>query len=96
MAKNPLEINLLGRRIVLKSGGDPELAAEVVRIVSDRINQAEKRARDQVPHHVALLALLDLAEAHVQAKRKVASHQKGVEEKSQELLTLLTTIESEK
>ena len=41
MAKNPLEINLLGRRIVLKSGGDPELAAEVVKIVSDRINQAE-------------------------------------------------------
>ncbi len=89
MPNEPFEIQLLGRRIVLKSGGEPEVAREVIALVNERIQTAEKRSRDQVPHHIALLALLDLAESHVRARHRVADHQRQVEEKSQALLSLL-------
>lgn len=89
MASTPVEIRLLGQRIALKSAGDPELVQEVLQVVTRRIEDAEKRVKSGIPHHVALLAILDLAEEHVQAKRRVAAHQKVVEEKSRELKSLI-------
>ena len=91
MSKSPnsVEIRLLNQRIALKTAGDPELIHEVIQVVSKKIEDAEKRVTTSVPHHVALLALLDLAEEHAQAKRKVADYQKQVESKARELRGLI-------
>ena len=89
MASTPIEIRLLGQRIALKTAGDPELIQEVIQVVSTRIQDAEKRVKSGIPHHVALLALLDLAEEHIQARRRVVEHQRQVEEKSRELKSLI-------
>ena len=89
MASNPIEIRLLGQRIALKTAGDPELIQEVIQIVSRRIEDAEKRVKSGIPHHVALLALLDLAEEHVQAKRRVVEQQRQFEAKAHELKGLI-------
>lgn len=89
MASTPVEIRLLGQRIALKTAGDPELIQEVLKVVTRRIEDAEKRVKSGIPHHVALLAILDLAEEHVQSKRRMAEHQKQVEDKTRELKSLI-------
>lgn len=90
--KQPIEIWLLGQKIVLKSFGEPELVREVVELVSRKIKEreSEQKGRTAVPpHHVALLALLSLAEEHVQAKRRFSEHQRTMDEKSHQLMSLI-------
>lgn len=91
MAKNTVEIRILGQRIPLKtSDTDPELIKEVVQLVTERIQEAEERARNaSAPHQIALLALLDLAEEYIRAKRRTADFQKKVQDQSDHLLSLL-------
>jgi len=91
MKSDTIEIRLLGQKIVLKSGGDPEAIRDVMDLVTSKLNEAETRSRSVVPHHVALLALLDLAEEYLQAKKRASDHQKRVEEKSSHLISLLET-----
>ena len=89
MCAAPFEIQLLGQRLVLKSEAEPELARAVVDLVSEKLATAQSRSRRNSPDQVALLALLDMAETHLRAKRRVAEHQKRVEEKSEQLLLFL-------
>ena len=85
-----MEIKLLGQKLLLKSDADPEVATEVLRLVSQRLGEAGTRTkRDNQPLHVALLALLDLAEEYVRAKRRFEDYQKTIEAKSEELKQLL-------
>lgn len=86
-----IEINLLGQKISLKSQGDFQLTQEVVRMVSSKIREAEKRQTSQAPHHVALLALLSLAEEYLLAKKRSLEHYAQIEKKSEELFSLLET-----
>jgi cell division protein ZapA (FtsZ GTPase activity inhibitor) len=81
-----VEVRLLGQKIALKSsGGDPELAQEVAALVASRLKEAESRSRGSVPHHVALLALFNLAEEYLAAKQRTADHLLRVELKSREI-----------
>ena len=65
------------------------MAKEIVELVQERIDAAEARLPTGAIHHVALLALFDLAEEYVQAKRRTAKYKKTVDEKSGELFSLL-------
>ena len=91
------EIRLLGRRIALKtSDDDPAFVAEVLDLVSSRLDEAEKRAKGtQVPHQVALLALLDLAEEYVRAKRRTQDYQAELTRHAEELMQMLQLRESD-
>jgi cell division protein ZapA (FtsZ GTPase activity inhibitor) len=84
-----IEVKLLGQKIVLRTAGDPELVREVVDLVTIKLRESEGRGKSPAPHHVALLALLDLAEEYVKAKRRAADHRQQVDDKSRELLGLL-------
>lgn len=87
---SPIEIRLLGEKISLKSSGDPELVKEVIEIVRIRIREAEKRVRGTVPpHHVAMIALLEMAEEYVQAKHRALNYRSQVDEKTRELSHLI-------
>lgn len=90
MNTQSIELKVLGQRIVLKStGGDPETTQEVIQLVTQKVNEAEERCKSAVPHQVALLALLDLAEQYVQAKRRTLDFKHQVDTKSSQILTLL-------
>lgn len=92
MKSQTIDIQLLGQKITLKSSGDPEVVQEVVDLVKRKIGEAEGRKKGVMPpHHVALLALLDMAEEYVQAKRRVAAYQREVDDKSREIQTLIQT-----
>ena len=86
---NSIELKLLGQKIVLKTNSDPKVVSEVVELVRDQIREAEKSTRSPVPHHVALLALLNLAEHHIQTKNQLTDHQKQLDLKSKELIDLI-------
>lgn len=89
MPTQSIEVTLLGQKIALKTSGDPEVVQQVVELVTSRIKDMEKRSRSIVPHHVALLALLDLAQDYVQAKNKTTDHLRKVDQRTQELLNLV-------
>lgn len=87
---SPNEIRLLGQRIVLKANDkDPELIQEVIHLVSQRLNEAEVRTKGNVPHQVALVALLDLAEEYIQAKKRTIEYQQQLEGYTQNLVDLV-------
>ena len=85
------EVQLLGHKIVLRtSDNDPEFAAEVIELVSARLEAVEKRLKGhKIPHQVTLLALLDLAEEYVRAKKGTADFKAEVETRSDELFRAL-------
>lgn len=86
MKNHSVEVRLLGQKVALKSQGDPDRVREVVDLVSERLKEAEARARGTMaPHHVALLAMLDLAEEYVSAKERFGRHQEQVQETSRGL-----------
>ncbi|MFL5813551.1 MAG: cell division protein ZapA [Bdellovibrionia bacterium] len=85
------EIRLLGQRIALKTtDNDPEFTAEVIELVSSRLEAVEKRLTGQKSRHqVTLLALLDLAEEYVRAKKRTAHYKSEIEARAAELQRLI-------
>jgi len=55
--------------------------------------EAERRApRTALPQQVALLAILDLAEEYVRAKKRVAEYQSQIQAKSDDLADRLSAL----
>lgn len=80
------EIKLMGQKIVLKTQADPKLVEEVTALVVARLAASEKRIKSGgAPHLAALLALFDVAEDYVEAKRKINEHQAELIRKVQQL-----------
>ena len=91
-AKPSMEFTILGQRIPIRtSEKDPELVAEISSMVSLLLKNAELRTTRSgaVAHQVALLALLDLAQEYVKAKRRTATFKRNVTEKSARLTELV-------
>ena len=85
-----MEVKLLGQKIVLKSTeADPEMIRQVVQLATARLSEAETRSRGAPPHQIALLALLDLAEEYLRAKKKTSELKTQLDEKSSKLLSLV-------
>jgi hypothetical protein len=91
----PQEIQFMGQKIQLRAPGkDAQSTREVVELVAGLLEGAEKRFDTRLtpmPYQVVLLALLDLAEDYLEAKRKVVEHQQKIEEKTAELLKRFET-----
>ncbi len=84
--KHVIEISLMGQKVVLKTHADPVLVEEVTALVLERVAAAEKRVKSSnAPHLAALLALFDVAEDYVEAKRRVSEHQSEIANKVQQL-----------
>ncbi len=84
------EVKLLGQRIVLKtSEKDPETIRQILQLVVLRIEEAEKRSKGAAPHQIALLALLDLAEEYIKAKKRTVDFKQQLDDKSSKLLSLI-------
>lgn len=84
------EVKLLGQKIVLKSSEtDPDTIHEVVQLVTLKLAEAELRSKGAAPHQVALVALLDLAEEYVKAKKRTLEFKQQVDDKSTQLLDLV-------
>lgn len=91
MKQQAIEIKLLGQKIALKTSEvDPALTSQIVTLVQNRIKDAEQRApKISAPHQIMLLALLDLAEEYILAKKRTTEFKQRVDEKSSHLLGLI-------
>jgi cell division protein ZapA (FtsZ GTPase activity inhibitor) len=84
------EIRLLGQKVVLKpSETDPEIVRQVVQLATAKLNEAESRSQGAAPHQIALIALLDLAEEYIKAKKRTVDFKRQLDEKSSKLLSLV-------
>jgi cell division protein ZapA (FtsZ GTPase activity inhibitor) len=84
------EVKLLGQKIILKSSeSDPELVKQVVQLVTMKLSEAEARCRGSAPHQVALVALLDLAEEYLKAKKRTLEYKRQLDDKTEKLLGLV-------
>lgn len=85
-----VEINLLGQRLVLRSSQmSAEAFQEITQIASRKLDAAQERSKGAPAHQIALLALLDLAEEYVSAKKKTQNYKDQMTEKSNQLLNLI-------
>lgn len=85
-----MDVKLLGQKIVLKSTeSDPEMLKQVIQLATSRLNEVESRSKGAPSHQIALLALLDLAEEYVRAKKKTMDLKTQLDEKSSKLLSLV-------
>jgi cell division protein ZapA (FtsZ GTPase activity inhibitor) len=84
--KHVIEIPLMGQKVVLKTQADPKLVEEVTALVLERLAASEKRVKNaNAPHLAALLALFDVTEDYVEAKRKISEHQEELVAKVNQL-----------
>lgn len=89
MAKQIVTLTFMGERISLKSDNDTDLIQDIVDLATIKLSDAEKRASGSPSHQVALLAVLDIAEEYIRAKRRAADHRKVLAEKSERLIQLV-------
>lgn len=89
MDKNTVSLEFLGQRISVKSDANPEMVEDVVSIAKLKLTDAEKRARGAAAHQIALLALLDITEEYVKAKKRAVDYRKEVSEKTSQLFGLI-------
>ncbi len=94
-AKGTFEVQVAGLRVPLRSmGPDTALAREVARLVSERIAEAEKRIKTgAAAHQVALLALMDLGEEYLLARKRTEEFRKSVEEQTRALVERIEQLE---
>ena len=84
-----VELKFMGQTMFLKPEGDPEIMDQALETVRRRLADAEKRASGVSSHQVAILALLDLAEEYVRAKKRIDQFQEKIREKSGKLSELV-------
>jgi hypothetical protein len=88
-----VELSLFGQKIVLKHRAeDPELVGRVVELVTLKVKEAQARVpKGSAPHHIALVALLDLAAEYLQAKSRTEEFKLEVDRKSADLMNWIET-----
>jgi len=89
MQSQNIELEFLGSKITLKTDGDNELVDEVVNLVKTRLEDARMRAKGAAPFQVALLGMLDLAEAYVKAKHGLIEERQEISGKSSQLMEII-------
>jgi hypothetical protein len=93
MKSQSIEIKVAGQRIALKSSNaDSEHVQKVQELVVKRIQEAESRCSPSTaPHQVILLALFDLADEYLLAKKRAGDHKRKLDERASALVSLIET-----
>jgi hypothetical protein len=89
MKSQTVEMDFLGQKIILKSEGDADTIHESLDLAALRIKDVERRLPGAPAHQVALLALLDVCEEYVKAKRRATEHKRKLEKRAADLLSLM-------
>ena len=83
---NSVEVSFLGQRVRLKSAdAGSDSIREVAEFVTRKLSDAEARSRGGPAHQAALVALLEVSEDYLAAKKKVSELLQKIRDKSAEL-----------
>ena len=81
----PLQLEILGKRITLKSDGSLENAGDVLELVRSKVRDIERRGSQGFAQDILLIALLEIAEEYVQSKKRVMEFKNDLAEKADRL-----------
>jgi cell division protein ZapA (FtsZ GTPase activity inhibitor) len=62
---------------------------EVAALVNRHLKHVQDKTKSNIPHHVALLALMDLAEEYLAAKKRTLAYKQDLSQKAQEIISSL-------
>jgi cell division protein ZapA (FtsZ GTPase activity inhibitor) len=96
-AQEPIELKVQGQKVSVRaSGTDPELVREVVAIASNKLAEAEARAKGSsvAPHQLALIALLEVTEEYVKARGRFLDYQAELEQRIDSIAAQLPSSDS--
>jgi len=79
----------MGERISLRSNIQGHQLEAAIELASKKLHEAESRLGKAAPYKVAVIALLDMAEDYLRAKKRTAEHFETIEKKSQSLFELV-------
>ena len=82
-------IELLGQKMTLKTGDKGELVHEAVEVARTKLRDAQLRLKTGAAHQVALIALLDMAEDYIRAKKRVLEQKKLISDRTDRLIDLV-------
>lgn len=83
---NAAEVEFLGQKITVKTEGDASTVREVIDLASMKIHDAKTRTPGAAPYQVALLALLDMTEEYVKARRRATDLRTEMTAKTEAIL----------
>lgn len=86
-----IELSLMGQKIILKTSADPERVEEVTNLVKSRLEAASERMKTNAPHLAAVLALFDLAEEYIDAKKRTGEHLGATQAQAEKIRSWVTT-----
>lgn len=89
MSVQSKEIHFFGERILLRTEEGQSTMQEAIEIVESKIRESESKVKNPQPHHVALLALLDLAGDFIKARDRLVEYQAQMDQTTKELLSLI-------
>jgi cell division protein ZapA (FtsZ GTPase activity inhibitor) len=94
MSLNPssIEVEFFGQKISLKSEGEFEVVQEAVELAKVRVTEASRRGKSAAPHQIALLALLDLCEEYVRARRRTIDYRRELSARAEALQSTLEQV----
>ncbi len=84
-----VELTFLGQKISLISKGEPAQIAEAIDLATQKLMYIQERSPGAPVHKIAIVALLDLAEQFIKARKEVAEYQVALQAKTEELLKVL-------
>jgi cell division protein ZapA (FtsZ GTPase activity inhibitor) len=91
--KTSIELDVLGEKLTVTTSEDPEVVQEVALLVRSQIQESRRRLSQKnaqpSKQNILLLALLELAEEYVKAKRRTALQRNKISVKLGEVRSLL-------
>jgi len=87
--KRTVDVELLGRRFRVRSDDDDTYIHGLVDYLNRKMSEVRKAANVVEGEHIALLTLLDVADALFRERDKSASLERGVRERAEKLLSII-------
>jgi cell division protein ZapA len=90
--KKRFEVRILGQELSVVSDSGDEHVAEVIRFVSDKVEEAGKAAGSKNTLNIAILAALNIADEYLRMMGAEDSIYSQLESRSEQLINLINDI----
>ena len=90
--KKRFEVRILGQEISVTSDSGDEHVANVIRYVSEKVEEAGKAASNRSALNIAILAALNIADEYLQMKGAKENVYSQLENRSEQLIHLINDI----
>jgi cell division protein ZapA len=91
LAENLVEVQILGRKILLTHDGNEDYAREIAEFVNDKMERVQAESKSTTTLNVAILTALDIADDYF---KQIGRHREVCEKIDKQCLDLVNFIDS--